>query len=323
MFKKIFLSAIIFFSIWNFCFAETAWEDEDKVREKILLVPFDWSNAWLSDSFERDKNDVSMEHRWDWADSIQSWIMKIVDVLTKFMWFFAFVYLFYTWVLLIIKWDWDELSWAKIKILWTIFALLMTFLIEPLVRNVFFWWWSTLDENWEFIKSWDIFSGTWNAIISAKIWVLQIEWFISYIETFVVLLALVMIIKSAVSMIFSHDEELKLAEQKKTILWTWVWFIIILMSKIIVYFWIYWDPASWTWTDVWKVVTEVSWIMKYFLWFLASLAVAMIIYWWTKMIFSWEEDASEWKEIIKNTIIWAIIISVAYVLVITLIWWKS
>lgn len=307
MFKKIFLSAIIFFSLWNFfCFAEP----------NIKEIPFSAWDVWLSNSFERDKTDVSMEQRWDWADAIQNWIMKIVDVLTKFMWFFAFIYLFYTWVWLVIKWDWDELSWAKTKILWTVFALLMTFLVEPLVRTVFFW------GSWT-QKSWEILSWTWSASEAAKIWVLQIEWFISYIETFIVLLALFMIIKSAVSMIFAHDEEVKLWEQKKTILWTWIWFIIILMSKILVYFWVYWNPVTWTWTNVWKVVSEISWIMKYFLWFLASLAVAMIIYWWTKMIFSWEEEWKEWKEIIKNTIIWAIIISVAYVLVITLIWWKS
>lgn len=306
MLKKIFLSAIFFFFLWNFfCFAE----------QDILEIPFSSWDIWLTDSFDRDK-DISMEVRWDWADQIQEWIMNIVDILTKFMWFFAFVYLFYTWVSIIIKWDWEELAWAKTKILWTIFALLMTFLIEPLVRTVFFW------GSWT-QKAWEILSSTWSAVEAAKIWVLQIEWLIWYIETFIVLLALVMMISSAVSMIFSQDEESKLAEQKKTILWTWVWFIIILMSKVLVYFWIYWNPLTEEWRNVWVVVSEISWIMKYFLWFLASIAVAMIIYWWTKMIFSWEEEAKEWKEIVKNVIIWAVIISIAYVLVITLIWWKS
>jgi hypothetical protein len=35
-----------------------------------------------------------------------------------------------------------------------------------------------------------------------------------------VLIALIMIIKSAISMIFAHSEEVKLKEQKDTILWT-------------------------------------------------------------------------------------------------------
>jgi hypothetical protein len=37
---------------------------------------------------------------------------------------------------------------------------------------------------------------------------------------FVILFALVMMIKSAIQMIFANTEELKLEEQKKTILWT-------------------------------------------------------------------------------------------------------
>ena len=231
------------------------------------------------------------------------------------MWFFAFVYLFYTWILLVLKWDWDELSWAKTKIMWTIFALLMIFLIEPLVRTVFFWGSSTQ-------KSWEILSNTWSAIEAAKLWVLQIEWFIWYIESFMVLIALIMIIKSAISMIFAHSEEVKLKEQKDTILWTWIWFIIILLSKILVYFWIYWNPVTDEWRDFWKVISEVSSLVNYFLWFLASIAVAMIIYWWVKMIFSWEEEAKEWKEVVKNVVIWSIIISIAYVLIITLVWWQ-
>ena len=305
--KRFLLLAIIFFGIS--CFQSGILADWN-----ILEIQFSWDDAGLSEWFTRSQ-DVSMETRWDWADSIQLWIMKIVEVMTKFMWFFAFIYLFYTWISIIIKWDWDELAWAKTKILWTIFALLMTFLIEPLVRTVFFWWSGQQ-------KAWEILSNTWSAIDAAKIWVSQIEWFIWYIETFIILLALVMMIKSAVQMIFAHDEAVKLEEQKKTILWTWVWLIIILLSKTLVYFWVYWNRVSWEWRDFWKVVAEISWVISYLLWFLASIAVAMIIYWWAKMIFSWDEDAKEWKEIIKNVIIWAIIISIAYVLVITLIWWK-
>ena len=311
-FKKFFLSALIFFLfslffINNSCSAEVA-------ETSILEIPFSSSDIKLSDSIDREKN-VSMQKRWDWADEIQDWIMKIVDVLTKFMWFFAFLFLFYTWISIVIKWDWDELAWAKTKILWTIFALLMTFLIEPLVRTVFFW--GSWSQN-----SWDILNNSSSATNAAKIWVAQIEWFIWYIETFIVLLALVMMMKSAVQMIFTHDEAVKLEEQKKTILWTWVWLVIILLSKILVYFWIYWNPVTEEWRNFGKVVSEISWVINYLLWFLASIAVAMIIYWWTKMIFSWGEDAEEWKIIIKNVVIWSIIISIAYVLVITLIWWK-
>lgn len=316
---KNFLLSIIIFSwiFWGFF----TWDLNIFANWDILEIPFSSGDAWLVNDFTREQ-DVAMEQRWDWADVIQNWIMKIVEVLVKFMWFFAFIYLFYTWISIVIKWDWEELTWAKTKILWTIFALLMTFLIEPLVRTVFFWWWH--DDAWNLIKSWDILSWTWTAIDAAKIWVMQIEWLIWYIETFVILLALVMMIKSAVLMIFAHSEETKLEEQKNTILWTWVWLIIILLSKVIVYFWVYWElqEDNTRVTDFWKVVAEISWVMNYFLWFLASIAVAMIIYWWTKMIFSADEDAEEWKVVIKNVIIWSIIISIAYVLVITLVWWQ-
>ena len=306
--KKIFFWLFLFF--WIFFFLNWNIFADDN----ILDLPFSSSDVWLTSQFSREQN-VSMEKRWDWADSIQLWVMRIVEVMIKFMWFFWFVYLFYTWVIMIVQRWQDQIDWAKTKILWTILALLWTYLIEPLVRTVFFWW------SWV-QHAWEILNSTWSAVNAAKIWVLQIEWIIWYLEKFVILLALVMMIKSAVTMIFSQDEEVKLWEQKKTILWTWVWLIIILLSKTLVYFWIYWNMATWEWRDMWKVVTEVSWLMNYILWFVASIAVALIIYWWTKMIFSWDQDSEEWKTIIKNVIIWAIIISIAYVLVITLVWGK-
>ena len=305
--KNFFLVSIFFFWIFFVNSEIFAWDN-------ILEIQFSNSDAWLVNSFSREQN-VQMEQRWDWADSLQIAIMRIVEVLVKFMWFFAFIYLFYTWISLVINWSADELAAAKSKILWTIAALLMTFLIEPLVRTVFFWW------SWT-QKAWEILNSTWSAVDAAKIWVLQIEWLIWYIETFVILIALVMMIKSAVSMIFAHDSEVKLKEQKDTILWTWIWLVVILFSKTLVYFWVYWNWVTWEWRDMWKVVAEVSWLLNYILWFLASIAVAMIIYWWAKMIFSGEEEAQEWKAIIKNVIIWSIIISVAYVLVTTLVWWR-
>ncbi|MCD5382965.1 hypothetical protein LR002_02480 [Candidatus Gracilibacteria bacterium] len=302
--KNFFLVSIFFFGIFFV-------NSEIFAGDNILEIQFSNSDAGLVNSFSREQG-IEMEKRGDGADSLQIAIMRIVEVLVKFMGFFAFIYLFYTGISLVINGSADELAAAKSKILWTIAALLMTFLIEPLVRTVFFGGSGTQ-------KAGEILNSTGSAVDAAKIGVLQIEGLIGYIETFVILIALVMMIKSAVSMIFAHDSEVKLKEQKDTILWTGIGLVVILFSKTLVYFGVYGNGVTGEGRDMGKVVAEVSGLLNYILGFLASIAVAMIIYGGAKMIFSGEEEAQEGKAIIKNVIIGSIIISVAYVLVTTLV----
>lgn len=87
------------------------------------------------------------------------------------------------------------------------------------------------------------------------------------------------------------------------------------------------------WTDIVKdnvnniettqTFTEYSQnIVKYILWFLFILALILIIYaWFMVMTASWDDSkVKKWKAIITYTIIWLIIIFLAYSIVLWLAW---
>ena len=301
MFKKILISLALI----SISFGLTASADRD-----ILAVPFD-KNSWLTTDFKLENQTQWKYQTWDWLDIVDNTIMKIVQFLVKWMWLFAFWFLMYAGFILVAgQWTEDEINTQKRQIRWSIIALTLTFIIEPIVRNVFFWGWKTL-------KPWDaIFSDA-----AAKQWVLEIQWAISYVETFVAIIALYMLIQAALKVFFAQDQEDAIENQKKSLIWIWIWIVVIALSKIMVYYWVYWNPVTGEVASPLKVIQETSWVIKYFLWFVAAIAIALIAYWGFLIVASnWDDEKIEtWKKIVLNIAIWSIIIAVSYWLIATLI----
>ena len=236
--------------------------------------------------------------------------MQIVEFLKKLIWIAAIIFWIYAgFQLIIVQWEEDAINKSKRQLRWSIIAIILIYLAEPLLRNVFFWWW--------------IFAP-WEAILNpeaAKIWAKEIEWIVSYLQTFIALIAIFMIITVWFKTVFSLDKEEALENQKKTILWIWIWAILIFINKILVYYWISWNPITWEERNFAKVIEEFSWIIKYFLWFVWAIAFLLLIYWGFLLITArWEDDQiTTWKNIFINVILWIFIIAVSYVIISTII----
>lgn len=304
--KKIFvLSAIIFYF-----FIFTATVNAEKGLWKYLDW---WDKTNLQTSFDPELLETT---NWeDWKGQIQAWIAKIIEQLLKAIWLLAFWFMIYAWFMMIISQGSDEEveNWKR-QIQWSIIALLLVFLIEPMVTGVFYWEWSWAGEiifwPWTEIQTGQI-------AISGQKWLAELMWFIKYIQMFVAIIALTMLIISALKTFFAQDKEDAFDEQKKSITWIIIWILTISFSQIMIYFWIY-NPETWDiWGDKGRIFSEVSWFISYILWFVAAIAVASIIYWWFLMVTSgWDDEKSwKWKSIVLNIIIWSVIIFISYSLV--------
>lgn len=275
----------------------------------IRDIPFNNpSDTNLSTSFNPVKeNDSTVREDLTFFENI---ILQIMQFMRTILWTLTIVFCIYAWFSMIIaQWDETKITQWKRQLRWWIIALLIIFLIDPFIRKTFFWWW-----GW--IMPWDAIYD----LNAARRWVMEIEWFISYIQTFIALIAVYQMIKEWTKMIFSLDKEDSYKNVQKTIIWIWIWIALIFMSKIFIYYWILWNPVTWEERSLDKTVTEVSAMIKYFLWFVATISVFTLIYWWFRMITSfWWEGNKEWKNIIINMAIGVTIIIVSYVLVSTVI----
>ena len=273
----------------------------------IREIPFDdQSDTRLSERFDAFGWNLREDTKF-----VEGGILAIVDLMRKLMWTTAVIWAFYAGFQLVVsQWDEDTVNKSKRQLRWSIIALLLILLADPLLRTVFYWW------------GWGV--RPWDAIMSAeaaKTWVLEMEWLISYLQTFVALIALFMIVTVWIKTIFSLDKEEAIENQTKTITWIWIWMILIFLNKVFIYAGVLWNPVTWEERNVAKLIWELSWVLWYFLWFVWALAVWFLIYWWFLMITSsWEDDQNtKWKNIVINLIIGIVIIVLSYALVSDLI----
>lgn len=274
--------------------------------KSIKDIPFSrQSDTNLSkDFFREDDSESNLQ-----SDTrfVEEWVLAIVDLMRKLMWVTAVIWAFYAGFQMVVsQWNEDAINKSKRQLRWSVIALLLVILAEPLLRTVFYWWW------WDLLP-WDALTST----DAAKKWVLEMEWLISYIQTFVALISIFMIITVWIKTIFSLDKEEAIENQIKTITWIWIWMILIFLNKVFIYAWILWNPVTWEERSLVILISELSWVLKYFLWFIWALSVWFMIYWWLLMITSrWEDEQSTtWKNIVINVILGIIIIVISYVLV--------
>lgn len=300
MFKKIIIFLAITLTMQVFiCYAN--WNIRD--------IPF--KNVWdtgLSTNFNPIKTgDSTVRKDLTFLENI---ILQAIQFMKTLLWTLTILFCVYWWFLMTTaQWDeWKIKKW-KVQLKWWLIALLLIFMVDPLIRKVFFWWW------W-WILPWEAIYNP-NAI---KQWVLEIEWFISYMQTFIALIAVYEMLSEWAKMIFSLDKDDSYKNVKKTIIWIWIGIILIFLSKIFVYYWVLWNPVTWEERNLTKVVSESSATIKYLLWFIATISVFTLVYWWFRMITSfWWDWNKEWKNIIVNMAIWVTIIIISYVLVSTII----
>lgn len=84
------------------------------------------------------------------------------------------------------------------------------------------------------------------------------------------------------------------------------------------------------WTG-WDLVTDVTWIISKFAWFLMIIAIVLWIYGWFEiMSAAWDDKkVAKWKTIITQAVIWLIVIflasSIVQFVITTILWaqWPS
>lgn len=290
--------------IWQICFAIN-------IRE----IPFEnvrW-DTHLSTSFNPTNKVTWSTVRRD-VMFLESWVLKIIEVIKWIIWTVAVIFGTYSWLkILLAYWKEDTIKNEIRQLRWIIICLMLIFLVDPFVRGIFFGWWSWIQP--------------WEAIFSEKAmktWVLEIEWVISYIQTFVGLMAVFVIITQWIKMIFS-DKDDALKNQKQTMNWILIWMILIFLNKAFIYYWILWNPVTWEERSLYKTITELSAAVKYFLWFLLVISLCILVYWWFLLITAkWDWDMiTSWRNIMIDVLLWMFVISISYVIVSTIVlsWW--
>ena len=273
--------------------------------DSIRDIPFEEvGDTNLTEDFTPKETQPS-SIRWD-VEFVESAVLKIIELMKWIIWTLVVLWWIFAWFQLITsQWDEDAVKTSKRQLRWSIIALIVIFLAEPLIRNVFFWWGWTI-APWEAIFNTD----------AMKTGVLEIEWVIKYLQTFIALMALFMVITVWIKTIFSEKEE-AIEEQKKTIIWIWIWILLVFLNKVFIYYWIMWNPVTWEESSIIKTIAELSAVIKYFLWFIWAMSFLFIVYWGFLMITAqWdEEQAKSGRSIVINIFIGILIIITSYALI--------
>ncbi len=250
-------------------------------------------------------------------------------ILTVIKWFRnAFGIVAITWItwqgfnMLTSSGDETKYTTAEKSIMWTVIALVMSFLIEPFVRNVIYGGGTYLSPGQA------VFSPEHSALEGRK----EIYAVIGWIKSIIGVMAVGMIIFTGIRSMISLDSDDEINNQKRNLKTIMMGIIILIFNQLMVENGFYQGPHISDLTnkfvvtqDATKVIQEASGLIRYVLTFFATLAVASVVYagylYVTASID--EEGAENSKKVLKNVIMGVIGIVIAYALVATLINFKS
>lgn len=212
--------------------------------------------------------------------------------------------------------DGDQFESAKKSIMWGIIGLVLSFLVEPMIRTVIYGGMGGLAPGQALLKPEISFLAGKAEIIGLMNW----------IKTMLGIISVAMIIFTGIQAMLALDSEEQTDTQKTNVRWIMIGIIIIIFNEIIVEYGLYGNvhlennkPV--TLRDPTRLISEFGGFLGYYLTFFAAVAVGGLAYGGYLILTSnFEESQTEkGKEIMKNTAIGIVIVLVSYVLVRTVI----
>lgn len=269
---------------------------------KAWYLPDNWST-----SIDNDKNINLVVKEWDWVDQVYSYFKTSIIPITKSI--MLMISIIYATILIfwlaISRWEEDIIKWFNKKIWWLILGLISMSIAEPLWEIFDPLRWSNAKELWNY--AW--FEALSDIIINSA--VILIWW-----------IAVLMMTISWFNILVAWWD-LKTDEHKRNFVYSLSWIIIILLIRKFIRdifylnYWLLWpNESAVTWAS-----SELFWAFAWAMQFLALACVWIIILWWVYYIFSLWDDKIWWqvKTMIKNVMIWLLIIMVSYTVVATFI----
>jgi len=284
--------------------------------DALVKIPFSADDIGLQ-TFQGV--DPSTGARIDGATQVNNALFFVVDWFRQILGAIAITWIVWQgYVMLSSQGEEGDFDTAKKSILWGVVALIVSFLIEPFIRNVIYGGGDVLTAG----------EAILNAEVSTAAGILEIGGFMLWIKTLLGVLTVVMIIFTGIQSMMIADSEDESDKQKRNIKWVMIGVIIIIFNDILINSGIYGDPHINAETgkvevgqNSFAVILEATGFIAYLLTFFAVIAVASIIYGGYLILTAAvsEDQVEKGKTIIINTGIGIIIAVISYTLVSTVI----
>ncbi len=308
--KKFFIILIISISYLNI-FTDSAYSNEVLPNANNVQI---WNNAWWNSLDNKYLNQLWWNwdiNAWaDWERSIYNLLFTIAKDIKTIFYIIAWLYFLLLVIKLLFSENTEEASanfkkWVLWITLWILVMQISFYVVNTLyAKDV--WW--TLANNL-----------TKNLITPI----------IKILETAASFFFILIAIYAFYSIITANGDEEKVKKWKMSIVYWLIWFIIIKLSKEIVYA-SYWKVDCNERTILWIIqinwnncsaVNQISWIsdiiikvINWLNWFVWILIILMIIYAWVQVLFSaWDEEKlAKAKKSIIYILIWVAILILNY-----------
>ena len=265
------------------------------------LLPDNWSY-----SIDENEDINLVKKEWSWVDQLKSYFIDSIIPITKSV--LVVISLLYLIILIfwlsISWWEEDIISNFKIRVWYLALGLLIISISEPL--SIAFDPIDNYDQFWDKEK----FAAIAYLIIDRFT---ILSWWI----------AVLMMTISWIRLIVSKWEETIIEEQKRSFTYSFIWIIIILIFNRVVVdilYLNYWLGSPNEEAAIWAS-QEILWVVAWATQYLALWAMWVFILAWVYYVFSiWEDESTKTaKAIMKNAIIWIIVVLISYTIISTFI----
>jgi hypothetical protein len=293
---------------------------EGSVLASSMSIPFEAEDVGLQEYLG---DDTSAGARSDGTVQINNAILTIVNWIKNILGLLAAAWIIWNGFLLVnAQGNESVYETSQRSIMWGVIALVGSFLVDPFIRNVIYGGGDVLAPGQALL----------NPEMSTGRGILEIEGLIFWGKSMIAIIAVVMILYTGMKTMVSLDSDDQLSKQKTNMKWIVGGIILIIFNEIMVGSGIYGNPSinastgkPETLRDSVRVITEASGFVGFLLYFVATMAVAALVYGGYLILTAAfnEEQADTGKTIIKNVLIGLVIVFISYTLVQSVIFLKA
>ena len=214
--------------------AENTEEQSTKFKKWII-----WITAWLIIMQMAYAYTLTLYAKSVWEslafsliDNIINPLIWLVEVLASFVFIAIAIFAFYR--MITANWKEEEVSRAKMSIVYAIMWVILLKLAKLIVE----WVYGKLECKAESVAWLDIITTTclWNAQYSTLTnYILQV---INWVNSFIWIITIILIIYAWFNIIFSHWEEEKIKKAKSTLIYIAIWIFLLVVNYLILTFFI-------------------------------------------------------------------------------------
>lgn len=270
-------------------------------------------NFWNASKATNEIKKVSIANKtWNIQNQITNTTYNVFMTLKIIIWWLLVIYLVYAWTMMIMSmWD-DENSLSESKrSIWYAIVGLLFINIPWTLYNSFSNKRTTDDVTSNFWDSLTIYQR--NIFMNSDIFWSTLWNLITFLQIFIVAVAIFMIVYAWIQMIIASWEEDKIKSAKDKILWSIAWLLFIWIMEVwrnVVFKW----DFKWQWQELFATLANLA---LFFAWPIAIFFLSLA---WYYYITSWwdEEKVKKAKNIVLNTLIAVLILIWTYTLLIDL-----